>query len=75
MTYEIKSPIMAKDAIDNINDADVALEYIDMANHGIVKTLQSIHMLLKDVHDRTDDAITKTLVEQCMLKVEGQLDY
>jgi hypothetical protein len=63
------------DAIDNIKDADDALAYTEAAGHGIVRSLNEVHRLLKEVHRRTDDELTLLLVEQAMLKVEAQLDY
>lgn len=64
-----------KDAIDNIKNADDALEYVDTAGRGIVRQLHSIHGLLKEVYERTDDNVSKLIIEQCMLKVESQLDF
>jgi len=63
------------DAIDKIKDADDALMYVDMAKSGIVSSLTEIHTLLKEAYSRTEDSITKVLLEQAMLKVEAQLNY
>lgn len=63
------------DAIDNLKDADEALSYADAASNGIVRNLQDIHKLLKEIRARTDDRVTLLLIEQCMLKIEAQLNY
>lgn len=64
-----------KDAVDNIVDGDDAIKYVEAASNGIVRSLNEVHRLLKEVHNRTEDVIIKLLVEQAMLKVEAQLDY
>jgi hypothetical protein len=62
-------------AIDKIKDQDKALDYVNMSQHGIVKVLTEIHTELNSIYERTEDPVTKYVIESIMLKVEAQLNY